>query len=116
MGYRVRSFRKELIKEQRELAARRELGCDEMVEARETALQETLDELLARLGRTRVEMVQAGKFESWKVALAAAMKARTTVTNQWLSENLAMGSLHEVSRQVTAWKRKPQRKIAKLLR
>jgi hypothetical protein len=33
------------------------------------------------------------------------MKARTTVTNCWLAEELHMGSLHEVSRRVTAWQR-----------
>jgi hypothetical protein len=35
----------------------------------------------------------------------AAMKAKTTVTNRWLSEALHMGSLHEVSRQVAALRR-----------
>lgn len=110
-------FRKALIKENRDLVAQRALGADvEMAEAQEQAHQELLDQLLHRLGQTRRSMAAAGKFESWKVALAAAMKARTTVTNRWLSNNLAMGSLHEVSRQVSNWKRNPDRKLAKRLR
>jgi hypothetical protein len=38
-----------------------------------------------------------------KLAIAAAMKARITVTNRWLAANVAMGNLHEVSRKVQAW-------------
>ena len=34
----------------------------------------------------------------------AAMKARTTASNRWLAEQLHMGSLHEVSRRVSAFR------------
>ena len=40
------------------------------------------------------------------LALAAALKARTTATNRWLGAALHLGSLHEVSRKVAAWTRK----------
>lgn len=35
------------------------------------------------------------------------LKARITVTNRWLSLNLHMGNLHEVSRKIGAWRRRP---------
>lgn len=112
----TKGFRKELIKENRNVAALRELGSDEAAEAREEALQETLEELLQKAGRRRTHLRRDGKFADWKVALAAAMKQRTTVTNRWLSENLAMGSLHEVSRQVSAWSGNPDQKLMQQLR
>jgi len=112
----TKGFRKELIKENRKMAALRELGDDEAAEAREAAWQETLQELLGKLGRNRRDLRRDGKFAEWKVAVAAAMKQRSTVTNRWLSENLAMGSLHEVSRQVAAWTRQPDRKLLQQLR
>lgn len=41
----------------------------------------------------------------WKVALAAAMNTRKTVTNRWLAEELQPGRLHEVGHWVTASQR-----------
>lgn len=37
------------------------------------------------------------------LALAAALKRRTTVTNRWLADSLHMGNMYEVSRKVAAW-------------
>ena len=45
----------------------------------------------------------------WKVALAAALKMRTTVTNQWLSENLHLGNRHEIGPQGNRLAPRPQR-------
>lgn len=111
----TKGFRKELIKENRKMAALRELGDDEAAGAREAAWRETMQEMLGKLGRNRRDLRRDGKFADWKVAVAAAMKQRSTVTNRWLSENLAMGSLHEVSRQVAAWSRRPDRKLLQQL-
>ena len=66
-----------------------------------------LENLLAQLGRTADELASAGKSAEWKRALAAALKAQTTVTNHWLGEALYLGNLHEVSRKIAAWTRGP---------
>ena len=68
---------------------------------------ETLSLPRGRLGRSPAELAAAGKSAPWKLALAAGLKARTTVTKHWLSENIRMGSLNEVSRKVSAWTRRP---------
>ncbi len=70
--------------------------------------QEMLASLLAQLGRTADELASAGKSAEWKLALAAALKAQTTVTNYWLGETLYLGNLHEVSREVEEWTRGPE--------
>jgi hypothetical protein len=69
----------------------------------EAVRQETLASLLAKAGRTAGELASEGKSAEWKLALAAALKAQTTVTNRWLGEALHLGNLHEVSRKVAAW-------------
>jgi hypothetical protein len=70
--------------------------------------------VLRKLRRKPAELAQAGKSTDWKLAAAAALKARTTVTNRWLATTLHMGNLHEVSRKVAAWSRQParQKKLA----
>ena len=72
----------------------------------EALWQEALTEQLGKLGRTTAELAATGKSAEWKLALAAALKARTTATNRWLGAALHLGSLHEVSRKVAAWTRK----------
>jgi hypothetical protein len=61
------------------------------------------------------ELATTGKSVDWKLAIAAALKARTTVTNRWLATTLHLGNLHVVSRKVSAWRRQPnlalQRKL-----
>ena len=39
----------------------------------------------------------------------------TTVANRWLGASLYMGSLHEVSRKVSAWVRNPDTALTKKL-
>ncbi|MBL9213852.1 MAG: hypothetical protein JNG83_00100, partial [Opitutaceae bacterium] len=63
----------------------------------------------------RAELQSDRKSAGWKVALAAALKTRTTATNRWLGETLHMGGLHEVSRQVGAWLRQPDPALQKKL-
>ena len=77
---------------------------------------ETLTALLERLDRTREDLVREGKSAPWKLALASAMKSRTTVTNRWLGASLYMCSLHEVSRKVSAWARNPDTALTKKLK
>ena len=70
--------------------------------------------LLTAVGRTEVILVEI-KSAGWKLAIAAELKRRSTVTNRWLAETMQMGNLHEVSRKVAAWQRKPDQRMQSLL-
>ena len=59
------------------------------------------------LSRTADELKAAGKSAGWKLAPAAALKARSKATNRWLSTAAHFGNLHEVSRKVSASARAP---------
>ena len=63
--------------------------------------------MLPKLGRPAGDLKKEGKSVPWKLALAAALKSRTTATNRWLGANLYLGNLHEVSRKVAEWRRQP---------
>ena len=99
-------FKVAMAQEHRQIAAALAQDSREAPSATEALQQELLGQLLKRARHTRSDLVRTAKMADWKVALAAAMKARTTATNRWLSEQLHMGSLHEVSRRVAAFQRK----------
>jgi putative transposase len=109
-------FAKTLIEEHAELAGQGGRLVAEIREASEAIWQSTLRQLLGRLGRTEAELAGSGKSAGWKIAVAAALKARTTVTNRWLGTSLHLGNLYEVSRKVAAWTRDPDLTLAKKLR
>lgn len=109
-------FTKELMRENRELTGQGRRLAAEMQEAREAVWQEALGALLRKLQRKPQELALAGKSVDWKLAMAAELKTRTTVTNRWLATTLHMGNLHEVSRKVSAWTRKPDTALLKRLR
>jgi REP element-mobilizing transposase RayT len=111
-----KEFKKDLLKDHKAYATARALGEDELAEAKEEVLQDLLRTLLDKAGYSRKQISADGKFADWKVAVAAVMKSRTTVTNAWLRDNLAMGSVHEISRQVAAWVRDPDQQWLKRLR
>jgi len=71
---------------------------------------------LRKLHRKPEEWVQAGKSADWRLAIAVALKVRTTVTNRWLATAMHLGHLHEVSRKVNAWTRPPDATLWKKLR
>jgi hypothetical protein len=100
-------FAKALVRENRSLTGLGRRRAAEMQETREAIWRETLAELLRKLRRKPGDLALAEKSVDWKLALASALKARTTVTNRWLATTLHMGNLHEVSRKVAAWIRKP---------
>lgn len=108
-------FAKEMVQEQLELTGQGPRLAAEMQEAREAIWQETLFSLLRKLRRDEAELATAGKSVDWKLALAATLKDRTTVTNRWLATTLHMGNLHEVSRKVSAWIRQPDQNLLKKL-
>lgn len=101
------AFKKDLAAEHREAAAALERGDRENVEIAEAVRQDALAAALQRLGKNRADLIRDGKSEPWKIALACALKRRTTATNRWLGENLKLGALHEVSRKISQWKRQP---------
>lgn len=98
-----------------EVAHRRDRRQADLLVAQEAVWRQTLEKLLRRLRRTAGDLPQTGKSVDWKLALAAALKARTTATNRWLGTVLHMGSLHEVSRKVAAWSRNPDPALARRL-
>jgi len=61
------------------------------------------------VGRTEENLVE-GKSADWKLAIAAELKRRRTVTNHRLAGTLPIGNFHEVSRQVAAWQRPPDQR------
>jgi len=87
-----------------------------MQEVRESVWQEELAALLRKLRRRPEDLTSTGKSVDWKLAIAAALKTRTTVTNRWLATTLHMGNLHEVSRKVGAWSRQSDPALRKKLR
>jgi putative transposase len=72
--------------------------------------------LLRLLRRSPADLAAGGKSAEWKVAVAAALKSRTTVTNQWLSQNLHLGNRHEIGRKVAKWRRTGSPALARKLR
>jgi REP element-mobilizing transposase RayT len=108
-------FAKTMFKENQELVGHGRRMAAELQETREALWHEELTGLLTKLGRAPDDLATERKSVGWKAALAAALKARTTATNRWLGENLNMGGLHEVSRQVSAWHRQPDPALQKKL-
>ena len=100
-------FAKALLLEHKELRGQGPRLATEMQAAREGIWQDELTMALRQLGRKPGKLAVAGKSVEWKLALAAALKARTTVTNRWLAQHLHLGSRHEVGRKVAAWLRQP---------
>ena len=108
-------FTKAMVRENRELAGHGRRLAAEMQEACEAEWGEELARLLKKLRRKPEELARTGKSADWKLAIAATLKVRTTVTNRWLATTLHMGNLHEVSRKVSAWTRQPDAALQKKL-
>jgi len=79
------------------------------------ALQEELVALMRKLRRKPAALAVAGKSAAWKLAVATDLKDRTTVTNRWLATAMHLGNMHEVSRKVSAWARRPDSSLLKKL-
>lgn len=108
-------FTKALVRENLSLTGHGRRRAAAMQETREAVWQEELTALLRKLRRKPEELAATGKSVNWKLAAAAALKNRTTVTNRWLATALHMGNLHEVSRKVGVWARQPDPALAKKL-
>ena len=109
-------YKKEILAQRTELLKNRSSATSGLKSAQEDLWWTQVEELLAKLGKSAVDLERDGKSEPWKVALAAVLKSRTTVTNRWLSEHLHLGNLHEVSRKVNLWLRQPDRALSKKIK
>jgi len=98
-----RDFVVAVIKEHRELATRDPHLSSPMQEHRATRWQEALAAELGRIGRTKADLLSAGKSAPWKLQLALVLKRTQTVTNRWLGEQLHLGGRDYVSRRLSAW-------------
>ncbi len=98
-------FAKEIVRENQRALGRGPALAATLRESREAVWQEELERRLVKLRKTPANLSEDSKSADWKVALAAALKACSTVTNRWLGEALHLGNLHEVSRKVSAWQR-----------
>lgn len=103
----TREFKAKLVEEHREAVAALERREPDLEEARMARLEARLGELLAAIGKTRVDLARDPKSARWKVALAPEMKASTMATNQWRAEALAMGSSLQMSRLASACRAEP---------
>ncbi|MBC2604437.1 transposase [Pelagicoccus albus] len=65
-----------------------------------------LEKCLEALGETEASAKVALKSADWKLSIAKAMKARTSVTNAWLSKRLEMGSPRALSSNVSAYSKR----------
>jgi putative transposase len=108
-------FKKSLVAEHKEVAACIMQNQSEWQELKDAMLEDVLTRLLAKLKKQHGDLKREGKSVPWKLALAAAMKTQTVVTNRWLSEHLHMGNLHEVSRKVSAWAKVPDAALSRKL-
>ncbi len=108
-------FAKAMVKEQQALAGEDKPLPGDLRAAQEAVWLETLAKLLKKLKRTPADLANEGKSVAWKLAVAATLKSRTTVTNRWLGVNLHLGNLHEVSRKVAAWSREPDAALLRRL-
>jgi REP element-mobilizing transposase RayT len=83
-------------------------------EVRELLWQGVLKAALTRLGKTAADVERDIKAAPWKVAIAAHLRAASTVSNVWLADHLRMGAPDGVSRYVGEM-RKGKRKAAERL-
>ena len=108
-------FKRDLIEEHRELRTGGAVTAEALAEGRELRWEEELRRRLNRIKRRAEDLAAESKSAPWKVATAAALKQKTTVTNRWPGEHLNLGNLYEVSRKVNAWQRGPETKMARRL-
>ena len=92
-GWAVASeeFRRNLKKLYAELEEPRGWGGREVAELREEKWERALVALLRRTGKTAKDGPEARKSAKWKVRIARELRARTTATNAWIAQRLAMG-------------------------
>lgn len=99
----TRPFMRALREEHQELAAATKRGDHQLEDLRSDERETALFALLKSLKKGAEEISGDPKGATWKVAIAAQMKRRTTASNPWLSDQLNMGSPFRLSRLVSNW-------------
>jgi putative transposase len=85
-------------------------------EARELLWAAALKQAFAKLNKKSSHVADDIKSAPWKVAIAAHLKATTTVTNPWLAAQLHMGAPEGVSRYVSELREGKRQDAAELLK
>lgn len=99
----TRSFMRALKEEHSDLAAAMKRGDHVLADLRTDENNAALSALMHCLQKSAEDVFSDAKGATWKVAIAAEMKRRTTASNPWLSERLNMGSPFRLSRLVSQW-------------
>ena len=97
-GWAVASeeFRQNLKKLYAELEEPRGWGGREVAELREEKWEGARGPT-KKTGKTEKDRLEARKSAKWKIRIARELRARTTATNAWIAERLAMGHSTRVS-------------------
>ncbi|HKS38132.1 MAG TPA: transposase [Verrucomicrobiae bacterium] len=85
------SFRRELMEQIAEQQGAHHYG-DELVESAEERARRLIEQALRKKGWTAQELKVRQKGDAFKVRLAEALRAQTTVTVAWIAEHLHMGT------------------------
>lgn len=93
----TKEFRKTLAKDHRLKATSRAWEVFGAKEIREAHCSELLTEALRKLGKSIEQAKADRKSALWKVAIATHLKEQSQASNQWLSDQLNMGSPIAVS-------------------
>ena len=96
-----KDFKAELIQEQRQALADRELGETDSSEVKEMAWARAVEACMQACDQETSAITRDAKSADWKVAIAAHLRRVSTVKNTWLAEALNMGDPDGVSRYVS---------------
>ena len=98
--YGGEEFQKRLLEEFKRMPKAADWGASDVAELNRLEWARLLQEALRALSRHQEDPKAAPKTAPWKIAVAAWLKQRSSVTNRWLTEQLHMGAPDAVSRYV----------------
>lgn len=108
------AFQKNLLGKFQRMPNAQDWGGKEIGEINRVEWKKLLDRALRTLERDLATAHAEPKSAPWKIAVAAWLKQRSSVSNRWLTEQLGMGAPDAVSRYVSECK-KSQRPEAQLV-
>ena len=109
-------FKGALMAEHQHALAEMAAGEADLAEVAARRVENAVDACLKRLGRSGEEAVNQPKAAAWKVAIAAHLRAISTVKNPWLAGKLPIGDPDGVSRYVSELRKGQRPEAAELLR
>lgn len=112
----TKSFKTDLLKDEKQISAALKLGANEAREARELAWELRLAACLKHLRKKKADIERDAKSAPWKVAIATHLKTRMLCRNGWIGEALSMGTESGVSRLATKAATGELREANKLLK